>query len=241
MNASQLQRRPGTMHLQVSAPLETWRASASCRLFLSIDAIASQSRTLRNSLRHFRNHDCIFSMTAPWELVCCVPSFWPFRRLTSQGNIMRKVLIPLVLGLMAGLTVLNAAAQTPPAANKADSPKADTPPATTTPMPATPPAAAPKTPSAAATTEVRRTKAGTKRRHARRANRHRHARAAYRHRSAHYRGWRNVWVYTAHDRHGYRRYDYVRRKFGGYFATGRDNCFCRRGVHTYHRARHWHI
>ena len=56
----------------------------------------------------------------------------------------------------------------------------------------------------------------------------RHARATRRHRVArqHRRGWRNVWIYRAHDRHGHRHYEYVRRKFGGYFASARD-CGCR--------------
>lgn len=34
-------------------------------------------------------------------------------------------------------------------------------------------------------------------------------------------GWRPVWVYRAHERHGDRHYNLVWRKFGGYFAPGR--------------------
>lgn len=84
------------------------------------------------------------------------------------------------------------------------------------------------------------TETGTKR--FSRSKHRRHAHAARRHRTArHHRSrWRNVWVYS-YDRHGYRHYEYVRRKFGGYFARGRADCGCRRGSHVHDRARHWHM
>lgn len=69
-----------------------------------------------------------------------------------------------------------------------------------------------------------------------------HAHAARRHHTArHHRNrWRDVWVYS-YDRHGYRHYEYVRRKFGGYFARGRADCGCGRGSHMHSRARHSHL
>jgi hypothetical protein len=75
-----------------------------------------------------------------------------------------------------------------------------------------------------------------------RAKHRRHAHGARRHRMArHHRNrWRDVWVYS-YDRHGYRRYEYVRRKFGGYFARGRADCACRRGSHLHSRAHHGHL
>jgi hypothetical protein len=70
-----------------------------------------------------------------------------------------------------------------------------------------------------------------------RAKHRRHAHGARRH---HRNRWRDVWVYS-YDRHGYRHYEYVRRKFGGYFARGRADCACRRGSHAHSRAHHWHL
>jgi hypothetical protein len=75
-----------------------------------------------------------------------------------------------------------------------------------------------------------------------RAKHRRHAHGARGHRTArHHRNrWRDVWVYS-YDRHGYRHYEYVRRKFGGYFARGRADCGCRRGSHGHYRTHHRHL
>jgi hypothetical protein len=63
-------------------------------------------------------------------------------------------------------------------------------------------------------------------RRAQKAKPRRHARAGSRpRRAARHRGWRRVWVYQAHDRHGHRDYRLVWRKFGGYFARPYD-CSC---------------
>ncbi|MBX9588525.1 MAG: hypothetical protein K2X43_04420, partial [Hyphomonadaceae bacterium] len=100
------------------------------------------------------------------------------------------------------------------------------------PQPASPP------PPAAAKTDLGKAEAGP-----RRASKHRrHARAIRRHRAARLSRsrWRNVWIYRAHDRHGDRHYEYVRRKFGGYFARGRD-CACGRGPYPTYRAHRWHL
>lgn len=74
------------------------------------------------------------------------------------------------------------------------------------------------------------------------SKRARHARSWRRHRAArvHRNRWRNIWVYTAHDRHGYRHYEYVRRKLHGYFASTRGTrAFPRSsGYRTEYR---WHI
>ena len=60
----------------------------------------------------------------------------------------------------------------------------------------------------------------------------RRARSAPRHRSVRSLRprWRHVWVYRAHDPHGYRTYEYVPRRLGGYFTRGRPDCACRRAV-----------
>lgn len=73
-------------------------------------------------------------------------------------------------------------------------------------------------------------------------SKHRHARGVRRHRMArHHRNrWRDVWVYS-YDRHGYRHYEHVRRKFGGYFARGRADCGCRGGSHVHDRTHHRHL
>lgn len=101
------------------------------------------------------------------------------------------------------------------------------------PSPATQPAAA-KTDSITVETGMGNLRVGGGHRH--------HALSVRRHRVArHQRNhWRNVWVYRAHDRHGYRNYEYVRRKFGGYFARGRADCTCWRGRHSHYwmHARH---
>lgn len=70
----------------------------------------------------------------------------------------------------------------------------------------------------------------------------RHAHSTRRHRTArHHRShWRDVWVYS-YDRHGYRHYEYVRRKFGGYFARGRAGCGCRQGAPVHYHTHHGHL
>ena len=84
--------------------------------------------------------------------------------------------------------------------------------------------------------------AETGKRPAARVKHRRHAHGARRHRTARYHRnrWRDVWVYS-YDRHGYRHYEYVRRKFGGYFAKGRADCGCRGRSHVHYRTHHRHL
>jgi hypothetical protein len=121
---------------------------------------------------------------------------------------MRQIFAPLAIASFIALTLSSAAAQTPFAPGAMDSARA--------------------TLAVAAETGRSNAEVGTRRRHVSRAKTHR---AARHHRSR----WRNVWVYRAHDRHGYRHYDYVRRKFGGYFA-GRH---CARFAHHPSHRRHF--
>ena len=122
---------------------------------------------------------------------------------------MRMLLTPFAVVSIAVLTATSAVAQTLPS-------------------PATQPAAA-KTDRITVETGMRNLRVGAGHRH--------HAFSARRHRVArHQRNrWRNVWVHRAHDRHGNRNYEYVRRKFGGYFARGRADCTCWRGRHSHYR------
>lgn len=124
---------------------------------------------------------------------------------------MHHLLKPLAIALFATFTVAPALAQAPAGAGKMQSNQA----------PAAPKADAQRD-AAAATAKPRRAKVGKRSRRI----------AARHHRSR----WRNVWVYRAHDRHGYRHYEYVSRKFGGYFARA---CLCRH--HRHHHAGHWHM
>lgn len=125
---------------------------------------------------------------------------------------MRKILGQLTFVAFVALTISPVVAQTPPDA------------------------------SARPTAVADRTETGTSKRRAVRVKHHRHAHGVRRHRTArHHRNrWRDVWVYS-YDRHGYRHYEYVRRKFGGYFARGRADCACRRGAHRHYRAHHAHL
>lgn len=149
---------------------------------------------------------------------------------------MRKVLTSLSAAALIAIAAASAAAQTPPAPASKDISKEAPPPAATPPQPTAPPAADKQAPAAAAKpapqtaggkveTSARKPRTYRAKRRARSVRTHRH-------------GWRNVWVYRAHDRHGYRRYEYVRRKFGGYFARARDDCRCRRAVHVHHHGSH---
>ena len=131
---------------------------------------------------------------------------------------MRKIVTPLAFAALFALTTSPVVAQTLAGAGIKQSPFA-TPPLTV----------------AAADLN---TETGTKR-----VSRTKHrARGVRRHRMVrHHRNrWRNVWIYS-YDRHGYRHYEYVRRKFGGYFARGRADCACRRGPHPHYRTHHWHM
>ena len=127
---------------------------------------------------------------------------------------MRKILTPLAFVALFALTTSPVVAQTLAGAGIKQSPFA-TPPLTV------------------AVADLN-ADAGTKR--VSRAKHRRHARGARHHRNR----WRNVWVYS-YDRHGYRHYEYVRRKFGGYFARGRADCTCRHGAHAHSRAHRWHL
>jgi len=137
---------------------------------------------------------------------------------------MRQMLTSLAVAALFVLTASAAMAQSQPDPGKKD-------------VPATPapPPAADKTiqPPSTVSDERRKRRVG-------KAKYRRHARATRHHRVArqHRRGWRNVWVYRAHDRHGHRHYEYVRRKFGGYFASARD-CGCPRWAHRQHHR--WHM
>ena len=146
----------------------------------------------------------------------------------SARTSMRQILTSLAFAALLVLTASSAVAQSQPDPGKKDVPA-------TPAVPPAPPPAADKTiqPPATASDERRKRRAG-------KAKSRRHAHATRRHRIArqHRRGWRNVWIYRAHDRHGHRHYEYVRRKFGGYFASARD-CGCRRGVHRQHHR--WHM
>lgn len=150
---------------------------------------------------------------------------------------MRQILTSLAVASLVFLTAAPVVAQSPPDAAKKEPPKKAAP--AVTPQPATPPPAADAkkdtTPAIAKTdrskveTGIAERRVTKHRRHVRRAGRHRTAR--------HHRNrWRYVWVYKAHDRHGYRHYRYVPRKFGGYFASGRG-CGC----YHHHHARRWHL
>jgi hypothetical protein len=143
---------------------------------------------------------------------------------------MRQILTALAVASLIVLAASPAVAQTQPEPGKKDAPAA-----TTAPQPTAPPPVAKKAePTTTVSNEGRKRRVG-------KARHRRHAHATRRHRAArHYRhGWRNVWIYRAHDRHGYRHYEYVRRKFGGYFASGRADCGCRHGVHRQHHR--WHL
>ena len=126
---------------------------------------------------------------------------------------MRKVLGPLAFAAFIALAASPVVAQTPPDASAR--------------------------PTVADRSKI---ETGTSKRRAARVKHRRHAHGVRRHRTArHHRNrWRDVWVYS-YDRHGYRHYEYVRRKFGGYFARGRVDCACRRGSHLHYRARHAHL
>jgi hypothetical protein len=143
---------------------------------------------------------------------------------------MRHILTVLALASWVGLAAFPAVAQTQPEPGKKDAP-----PATTAPQPAAPPPAAKKAaePATTVASEGRKRRVG-------KAGHRRHAHATRRHRAArhHRHGWRNVWIYRAHDRHGHRHYEYVSRKFGGYFARGRADCGCRRAAQAHRR---WHL
>lgn len=137
---------------------------------------------------------------------------------------MRQILTSLAVALLVVLTASSAVAQSQPDPGKKDVPA----------TPTVPPAADKKIqPPTTASDERRKRRVG-------KAQHRRHAHATRRHRAArhHRHGWRNVWIYRAHDRHGHRHYEYVRRKFSGYFASGRADCGCRRGVYQH---RHWHL
>lgn len=127
---------------------------------------------------------------------------------------MRKVLGPLAFAAFVALTVSPVVAQTPPDAG------------------ARPTAVADRS----------KTETGASKRRSARVKYRRHAHGVRRHRTArHYRNrWRDVWIYS-YDRHGYRHYEYVRRKFGGYFARGRVDCACRREACLRYRAHHAHL
>jgi hypothetical protein len=142
---------------------------------------------------------------------------------------MRHILTALALASWVGLAAFPAVAQTQPEPGKKNAP-----PATTAPQPAAPPPAAKKAAEPTATVASEGRKRIGKARH------RRHAHATRRHRAAlhHRHGWRNVWIYRAHDRHGHRHYEYVSRKFGGYFARGRADCGCRRAAQAHRR---WHL
>jgi hypothetical protein len=143
----------------------------------------------------------------------------------------------LCLVIAASALAFSAAAQTSP-----DVPKKAEPPAAAPQPPIPPPAAEPKTdaspadaaktkeaPPAAAVQKGARTEARGIRERVERTGTRR-ARSARRHRSVrpHRPRWRHVWVYRAHDPHGHRTYEYVPRKLGGYFTSGRPDCACRR-------------
>ena len=123
---------------------------------------------------------------------------------------MRPILTALALASWVGLAAYPAVAQTQPEPGKKDAP-----PATTAPQPAAPPPAANKAaePTTTATNERRKRRVG-------KARHRRHAHATRRHRAVrhHRHGWRDVWIYRAHDRHGDRHYEYVSRKLA---ATSR--------------------
>ena len=91
------------------------------------------------------------------------------------------------------------------------------------------------TPSAAVTTDIHKVAAGVDKRV-------RHVRSARRHRAArvHRNRWRNILIYTAHDRHGYRHYEYVLRKLHGYFASTRGTRAFPR-LRDYRDDSRWHI
>lgn len=137
---------------------------------------------------------------------------------------MRQMLTSLAVAALFVLTASAAMAQSQPDPGKKDVPA----------TPAPPPAADKKIQAPATVSDERRKRRVGKAQH------RRHAHATRRHRATrhHRHGWRNVWIYRAHDRHGHRHYEYVRRKFGGYFASARD-CGCRRGVHRQHHG--WHM
>jgi len=140
---------------------------------------------------------------------------------------MRHILTALALASLVGLAASPAVAQAPPEAGKKDAPAATIAPPSTAPPPAAAKTAKPRTTAA---NERHRGRIG-------KARHRRHVQATRRHRAArhHRHGWRNVWVYRAHDRHGYRHYKYVSRKFGGYFARGRADCSCRRVAYAHRR------
>jgi hypothetical protein len=125
---------------------------------------------------------------------------------------MRKILGQLAFAAFVALIVSPVVAQTPPDASARQPAKKDPPPTT-------------------AEADRSKVETGTSKRRASRVKHRRHAHGLRR--ARHHRNrWRDVWVYS-YDRHGYRHYEYVRRKFGGYFARGRADCACRRGAHAY--------
>lgn len=149
---------------------------------------------------------------------------------------MGKILTVVAITLLVAVAWSHADAQTPPGDHKKDPAGAQT---TSPPVP--PPADAGKVKDAEAkdpkalqskTKDTVKVELGEPKRRVHKAKPRRHARA--RHRVARHRGWRPVWVYRAHDRHGHRHYHLVWRKFGGYFARSRD-CSC------WYRGRRWHM
>jgi len=141
---------------------------------------------------------------------------------------MRKILTPLAFVAFVALTVSSVVAQTPPDTGTKQPAKREAPLATP--------------PLTMAEADRSKTETGTIKRRASRAKHRRHAHGARRHRTVrHHRNrWRNVWVYS-YDRHGSRHYEYVRRKFGGYFARGRERCACGRGSPLQYSTYRWHM
>jgi hypothetical protein len=147
-----------------------------------------------------------------------------------------RLITPLMLALVVAATTSVATAQTSttePA--KKDAPAEATKPATPSATPA-PKAAVKEMPKLGTTTRAERS--------------YRVRRVASKRRIRSSRrlvgGFRPVWVYRAHERHGRRHYKLVWRKFGGYFASGkvrvgayvlprRSWCACRGyGDHDWH-------
>jgi hypothetical protein len=147
-----------------------------------------------------------------------------------------RLITPLMLALLMAAATSSASAQTSTEPAKKDNAPAEaakpvTPPATTAPR-----AAKKDMPQLGTTSRVQRS--------------HRVRRAASKRRVVSSRrligGWRPVWIYRAHERHGHRHYKLAWRKFHGYFAPGRVRvgayvlprrswCACRgHGYHDWH-------
>ena len=134
-----------------------------------------------------------------------------------------RLITPLTLALLIAAATSSATAQT-----STDPAKKDTPAQATT--PASPKAASKEVPKLETTKRLERQQ------RVRRVASKRRIRSSRRLIG----GWRPVWVYRAHERHGDRHYNLVWRKFGGYFAPGRVRvgayvlprrswCACREG------------